>query len=63
MIRANPDDLVKSRESRHSCGSSPAFGGMDSRFRGNDKNGTTRTFYESINPYYQSFKWLGENYS
>jgi hypothetical protein len=42
------DDLVKSQESRHSCESSPAFGGMDSRFRGNDENGTKRTFYESI---------------
>jgi hypothetical protein len=43
------DGLVKSRESRHSCESSPAFGGMDSRFRGNDKNGAKRTFYESVN--------------
>jgi hypothetical protein len=42
------DDLVKSQESRHSCESSPAFGGMDSRFRGNDENGAKRTFYESI---------------
>jgi hypothetical protein len=42
-------DRVKNRESRHSCESSPAFGGMDSRFRGNDENGSKRTFYESIN--------------
>ena len=45
-----PDGFVKSQESRHSCESSPAFGGMDSRFRGNDENDTKRTFYESIKP-------------
>jgi hypothetical protein len=42
------DDLVKIRESRHSCESSPAFGGMDSRFRGNDEKWTKSTFYESV---------------
>jgi len=42
------DDRVKSLESRHSCESSPAFGGMDSRFRGNDENGAKKTFYEAI---------------
>jgi len=30
-LKFNDDDLIISRESRHSCESSPAFGGMDSR--------------------------------
>jgi hypothetical protein len=70
-MKFSDDDLIKSRESRHSCESRspelheltgfplPAFAGTS--FAGMTKNGAKGTFYESISDPFQNAKLMPKN--
>jgi len=70
-MKFNDDDLIISRESRHSCESRspelheltgfplPAFAGTS--FAGMTKNGAKRTFYESISDPFQDARLMHKN--